>query len=145
MDDAVGLLGARGVHVERRSSVYETEPVGGPPGQPPYLNQVIEVAFDGSLRALLAAAQEVEAALGRDRSREQRWGPRRIDVDILVADAVAEEPGLIVPHPRLGERRFVLEPLAELAPGLEVPGMGCVRDVLEGLPAVPRVRRLEST
>lgn len=108
------------------SSVYETEPVGGPSGQPPYLNCVVELHTALTPRQLLAAAHAVEAAAGR--RREVRWGPRTLDVDVLVVgDLTVEEEDLVVPHPRMRERGFVLVPLAELAPELVaelVPELG---------------------
>ena len=91
------------------SPVYETEPVGGPDGQPPYLNLVVELSTDLSPRQLLEIAQRLEAAAGRVRA--ERFGPRTLDVDILlVGDEVVDEPDLTVPHPRMHERRFVLAP-----------------------------------
>ncbi len=123
---AVELLGQEaGIEVERVSSIYETEPVGFT-DQPRFLNQVVEVKTTLDPAALLARALAVEAALGRVRG--ERWGPRVIDVDLLVyGDAVVREPGLEVPHPRLAERAFVLVPLAELAPDLRLPGGEPVR------------------
>ncbi len=111
---AVELLGDRvGVTVVRTSSVYETEPVG--PAQPDFLNAVAEVATTLSARELLRACLEAEAELGR--VREERWGPRTIDIDLLIYDDERiDEPDLTVPHPRMHERGFVLVPLAELAP-----------------------------
>ena len=98
------------------SPVYETDPVGGPE-QGPYLNLVVELATDRDPRGLLAVAQALEAAAGRVRG--ERWGPRTLDVDVLWVDgAELDEPDLQVPHPRLWERRFVLAPLADLAPDL---------------------------
>jgi 2-amino-4-hydroxy-6-hydroxymethyldihydropteridine diphosphokinase len=103
------------------SPVYETEPVGGPPGQGPYLNAVVELDTDLSPRELLDIAHSLEEAALRVRS--DRWGPRTLDVDILlVGDLAVEEPDLVVPHPRMGERRFVLAPLADLAPELVPEG-----------------------
>ena len=113
------------------SPVYETEPVGGPPGQPPYLNLVVELDTDRSPRELLEEARRLEAAAGR--VREERFGPRTLDVDVLlVGDLVVDEPDLVVPHPRLAQRRFVLAPLADLAPdlvpeGWEETAVGTVR------------------
>ncbi|MGO9658778.1 MAG: 2-amino-4-hydroxy-6-hydroxymethyldihydropteridine diphosphokinase [Acidimicrobiales bacterium] len=97
------------------SPVYETAPVGGPPGQGPYLNLVAELSTAATPRELLAAAAQAEAAAGR--TRHERWGPRTLDVDILlVGDLVVDETDLQVPHPRMWERGFVLVPLADLAP-----------------------------
>ncbi len=99
------------------SGVYETDPVGGPGGQPPYLNAVVELETDLSPRALLGIGQGLEAAAGR--VRDTRWGPRTLDVDILlVGDLTVDEPDLTVPHPRLRERAFVLVPLHDVAPDL---------------------------
>jgi 2-amino-4-hydroxy-6-hydroxymethyldihydropteridine diphosphokinase len=97
------------------SRVYETEPVGGPPGQGPYLNMVAELWTTATPVELLAAAQRAEASAGR--TRTVRWGPRPLDVDILlVGDLSVDTPGLQIPHPRMWERAFVLVPLADLAP-----------------------------
>jgi 2-amino-4-hydroxy-6-hydroxymethyldihydropteridine diphosphokinase len=97
------------------SPVYETGPVGGPPGQGPYLNVVAELRTEASPRELLAVARTAEAGAGR--TRQERWGPRTLDVDILlVGDLVVREADLQVPHPRMWERGFVLVPLADLAP-----------------------------
>ncbi len=107
-----------GLRVARLSSLYETEPVG-PVAQPWFLNQVVEVECWLTPQELLAAALEVERTLGR--VRRERWGPRVIDVDVLLCgDRRVEGPDLTVPHPALRERAFVLVPLAELAPDLVV-------------------------
>lgn len=99
------------------SPVYETEPVGGPEGQGPYLNAVVELDTDLTPRELLDWCRRLEDAAGRVRA--ERWGPRTLDVDILlVGDLVVDEPDLQVPHPRMWERDFVLRPLADLAPDL---------------------------
>jgi len=99
------------------SPVYETSPVGGPEGQGPYLNLVVELSTDLDPRELLEVARRLEAAAGRERG--ERWGPRTLDVDVLLVDDLSvDEPDLVVPHPRMWERRFVLAPLADLAPEL---------------------------
>lgn len=117
--DAVRLLGERGATLVRSSRVYETDPVGPP--QPDYLNAVVEVAWEGTARELLEACLGVEAELGRERA--ERWGPRTIDVDLLTfGDEEIDEPDLIVPHPRMHERAFVLVPLLELDPDPPLPG-----------------------
>ena len=118
---AVELLAAQpNLKVIRSSRVYETIPVGGP-SQPDYLNAVIEVETTLSARDLLAACGRVEAALGR--VRRERWGSRTIDIDILTFDdELIEEPDLIVPHPRMHERGFVLAPLLELDADPPLPG-----------------------
>ena len=111
--DAVGSLGSSVVAV---SPVYETDPVGGP-DQDPFLNLVVELATDSSPRELLAVCHRLES--GADRVRQVRWGPRTLDVDIVWIEGVTvDEPDLQVPHPRWHERRFVLAPLADLAPEL---------------------------
>ena len=98
------------------SPVYETDPVGGPP-QGAYLNVVVELATALGARQLLGVAHRLESAAGRVRG--ERWGPRTLDVDVLlVGDLVVDEPDLVIPHPRMWERRFVLAPLADLAPEL---------------------------
>ncbi len=103
------------------SSLYETEPVGGPPGQGPYLNLVVELDTELGPRDLLELARRLETEAGRQRG--QRWGPRTLDVDVLlVGDEVVDDEDLVVPHPRMWERRFVVAPLAELAPDLVPPG-----------------------
>lgn len=122
MDDVVAL-----------SALYETEPVGGPAGQPPYLNLVVELDTERSPRQLLERARRLEDEAGRVRTVHH--GPRPLDVDVLlVGDEVVEEPDLMVPHPRMFERRFVLAPLSDLAPELVPP------ETLER--AGGRVRRL---
>lgn len=98
------------------SPVYETDPVGGPE-QGPYLNLVVELDTADDARALLRRCAALEAGAGR--VREERWGPRTLDVDVLWVDGeTVDEPDLQVPHPRLWQRRFVLAPLADLAPDL---------------------------
>ncbi|HET6810004.1 MAG TPA: 2-amino-4-hydroxy-6-hydroxymethyldihydropteridine diphosphokinase [Acidimicrobiales bacterium] len=101
------------------STVYETSPVGGPDDQGPYLNAVVELDTDRSPRQLLELAQSLEQAAGRVRPPGERWGPRTLDVDVLlVGDLSVDEPDLVVPHPRMWERRFVLTPLSDLDPDL---------------------------
>jgi 2-amino-4-hydroxy-6-hydroxymethyldihydropteridine diphosphokinase len=103
------------------SSLYETEPVGGPPGQDPFLNLVVELDTDLGPRALLEVARRLESEA--QRRRDVRWGPRTLDVDVLlVGDLVVDDVDLVVPHPRMWERRFVVDPLAELAPDVIPPG-----------------------
>jgi 2-amino-4-hydroxy-6-hydroxymethyldihydropteridine diphosphokinase len=98
------------------SPVYETDPVGGP-AQDPFLNVVVELATVLTPRQLLGVAHRLESAAGRVRA--ERWGPRTLDVDVLlVGDLRVDEPDLVVPHPRMWQRRFVLAPLADLAPEL---------------------------
>jgi 2-amino-4-hydroxy-6-hydroxymethyldihydropteridine diphosphokinase len=113
------------------SSLLETDPVGVV-DQPGFLNGVAALETGLSARELLDTLLAVERALGRE--RRERWGPRTIDLDLLLYGGEAiDEPGLTVPHPRLHERRFALEPLAELAPEALIPGRGRVADVLAEL------------
>ena len=99
------------------SPLYETEPVGGPADQDNYLNLVVELRTADSPRQLLERSQALEAAAHRERA--ERWGPRTLDADVLwVEGDLVDEPDLTVPHPRMWERRFVLAPLADLAPDL---------------------------
>ena len=130
---AVSLLdAAEGVSVLSVSSLRETDPVGLE-DQPRFLNGALVVETPLTASELLAVLLGIERQLGRTREGP-RFGPRVIDLDLLVyGDVVLDEPGLTVPHPRLHERRFALEPLAELAPGLVVPGRGAVEELLRGL------------
>jgi 2-amino-4-hydroxy-6-hydroxymethyldihydropteridine diphosphokinase len=110
--DAVSSL--QGLGLVAVSPVYQTDPVGGPAGQDAYLNLVVELDNELSARALLGVCHRLEAAAGR--TREVRWGPRTLDVDILwMESGSVDEPDLVVPHPRMLERRFVMAPLADLA------------------------------
>jgi 2-amino-4-hydroxy-6-hydroxymethyldihydropteridine diphosphokinase len=116
LERARHALEERGARILRQSSVLETEPFGVV-DQPRFLNQVLEVEWDGSPRQLLDAAKAVEAAVGR--TPGYRWGPREIDVDILLFDDLTvREEGLTIPHPGLAERDFVRIPLAELRPDI---------------------------
>ena len=116
LDRAVNLLLGRGdIVLKARSADYLTPPWGFK-YQPPFINLCIAVDTILSPRDLLARAQEVEMKLGRDRAHEKRWGPRTADIDIIAYDDLTlDEPGLILPHPRLFERAFVLLPLSEIA------------------------------
>ena len=127
--EAVRLLGGDVIAV---SQLRETEPWGYA-DQPAFLNAVAELDTELAPRRLLDRLFEVEAVLGRERG-EIRWGPRTIDLDLLLyGDLAIEEPGLTVPHPRLAERLFVLEPLSELAPSRKIPGNGTVSEALAGI------------
>ena len=108
-----------------RSRWHETEPVGGPAGQPRFLNGVVRVETGLGPRALLEALQALERAAGRERAGEVRHGPRTLDLDLVFYGRLQlAEPGLELPHPRAEERLFVLEPLAEIAPDEHLPGCG---------------------
>ncbi len=126
----------RGVEVLAVSRFIETEPVG-PAGQGRYLNAAAALRTDLRPDALIEALAAVEAAGGRDRAREERHGPRTIDLDLLLyGEEIVGGPGLSVPHPRMHERPFVLEPLAEIAAAAVHPGLGMtiesLRDQLKG-------------
>jgi 2-amino-4-hydroxy-6-hydroxymethyldihydropteridine diphosphokinase len=124
---AADLIGAR-----RLSTIIETEPWGDA-DQPRYLNAVAEVETALPARSFLVYLLDVERRLGRERVG-RKWAPRTIDLDLLLFGAERiDEPGLVVPHPRLHERAFVLEPLAELDPAREIPGLGTVQALLAGL------------
>ncbi len=129
---AIDLITAEdGIESSGVSEIRETEPVG-PVAQGPFLNGAIRIETDLSPRELLGRLLDIEQRMGRVRS--ERFGPRTIDLDLLVyGDETVEEPGLTVPHPRLHERRFALEPLAELAPGLTIPGLGPISALLARL------------
>jgi 2-amino-4-hydroxy-6-hydroxymethyldihydropteridine diphosphokinase len=129
---AVDLLAeTEGVDVLQVSQLRQTEPFGVV-DQPPYLNGAVVVDTTLTPRELLERLLEIERQLGR--VRDVRWGARTIDLDLLVyGDLSVDEPGLRVPHPRLAERRFALEPLAELDPALDIPGLGDVSAALSAL------------
>lgn len=130
LSEAVRLLSATpGIEICQCSSRYETLPWGDAE-QPLFLNAVIEVRTRLSPGALLSRLQAIETALGRQRTA-RRWGPRPIDLDLLVyEDQQLKTPDLEVPHPRVTQRAFVLVPLAEIAPALEIPGHGRVEELL---------------
>jgi 2-amino-4-hydroxy-6-hydroxymethyldihydropteridine diphosphokinase len=129
---AVDLLAAEdGIDVLELSELRETAPVGVV-DQPEFLNGALALETSLTPRELLDVLLRVEQELGRVRG--ERWGPRTIDLDLLVyGDETVDEQGLRVPHPRLHERRFALEPLAELEPELEIPGLGAVSEALARL------------
>ena len=129
---AVDLLAeADDVEVLAVSQLRETEPVGVL-DQPSFLNGAVRVETSLAPRVLLELLLGIERSLGRVRA--ERWGPRSVDLDLLVyGDETVDEPGLRIPHPRLPERRFALEPLAELDPDLVVPGLGPVSAALTAL------------
>ena len=127
------LSGEDGIEVLAVSALRETEPVGYR-DQPSFLNGAAALETELPAREVLDRLLAIERRLGRVRSEGPRFGPRTIDLDLLLYGAeTIDEPGLQVPHPRLAERRFALEPLAELEPALEVPGSGPVQALLAGL------------
>ncbi len=134
------LLALQTLGAVRASSLYRSEPLGDP-AQPWYVNAVAELRTALAPRDLLEALRELECAAGRPAERE-RWAPRILDLDLLLYDAVRiDEPGLVVPHPGLAQRRFVLVPLAEIAP--EALDPRCGRSAQELLAALDDPLRLE--
>lgn len=133
LERALEALARADVAPTRRAPLYSTRPLG-PEGQPRYLNTVIEADTALAPRALLDALKRIERELGRTPS--ERWGPRVIDLDILLyGERALDEPDLTIPHAQLAARRFVLAPLARLCPALVVPGLGrSVSALLDALP-----------
>lgn len=122
------LCARPGLSGVRLSPLYETAPVGGP-SQPDYLNAVLVAATRLSARAVLDRCQQAENALGRVRT--ERWGPRTLDVDVIVyGTEISDDPELTLPHPRAHERAFVLAPWHDVDPGAVIPGRGRVADLL---------------
>jgi len=133
LDAVEELRAAPGVEVAAVSGLIETEPVGFV-DQPRFVNGVVALDTTLPARALLELLLDVERRFGRNREGVPAQGPRTLDLDLLLyGDAEIDEPGLQVPHPRLHERPFVLGPLAELAPGLEIPGRGTVQALIARL------------
>lgn len=133
------LASLPGTTLQAVSGFYGNPPMG-PPDQPDYVNAVARLATTLEPRALLRECQDVERRQGRVRGAD-RWGPRTIDLDLLVyGDAIVDEPGLRVPHPGIAERAFVLLPLAELDRDLDVPGVGRVASLLDGVDTSGLVR-----
>lgn len=111
----------RGIKIEKCSPLYETRPCAGPPGQRDYLNLALEVSTRLAPHELLRCLKKIEKAAGR-KPRKKRWAPREIDLDILLCGRrVISSKNLIIPHPRMHERRFVLKPLFDIAPRLSHP------------------------
>lgn len=137
---AIGQLDVAG-RVLAVSSFYETQPVDVP-DQPWFLNCAAEMETEKTPREVLELALQIEAEMGRLRMRDK--GARKIDIDIvLFGNRVVDEPGLKIPHPAMHQRRFVLEPLFEIAPEVRHPQFGITaRELLAALPAGPTVRRL---
>lgn len=118
------LASADGVEVLKISQFIMTEPVGGPEDQPKYINAAAEIETSLSPAKLLTTLHEIERELGRNRAAEQRWGPRTCDLDILLmGELVMDTAEITIPHPRMHERLFVLEPLARIAPDVVHPAM----------------------
>lgn len=129
---AISLL-EQSTELIARSSLYTTKPVGGPP-QPDYVNAVVIIDSELPAHDLLDLLHGIEKSMGR--VRNERWGPRVIDLDLITyGDVVSEKEELILPHPRAHERRFVLEPWLEIDYSAKLPPHGLVRDILAELPA----------
>jgi 2-amino-4-hydroxy-6-hydroxymethyldihydropteridine diphosphokinase len=121
--------------IRAQSAFYRTPPWGNT-DQPPFVNAVVELQTRLAPRVLLDLLIDIEARFGRDRSEGEKWGPREIDLDLLVyGEEQMDEPGLHLPHPHLHERAFVLVPLAEIAPKLEITGVGRVDELLRQVDA----------
>lgn len=132
---AIRQLGCTpGIHVTQMATIQETEPIGGPP-QGRFLNTVVELETTLSPRELFTTIKQLERDCGR-RPSPQRWGPRPLDLDILLYDQeTIEEPDLAIPHQQMHRRRFVLEPLAQLAPHLRHPLLRqTIAELLQQLP-----------
>jgi len=127
------LQSTREVEVSKVSGLYETDPVGGPPDQGRFINAVAKISTTLSPSRLLAVCQGIEKSLGRKRA--MRWGPRTIDLDILLFDdEIQSSAELTIPHPMMHERRFVLEPLCEIAPRTQHPVLQqTAREILDAL------------
>ncbi len=127
------LESTREISVTKVSSLYETPPVGGPPGQGPYLNGVAHLKTSLSPERLLSVCIKIEALLGR--TRDVKWGPRTIDLDLLAYDReIRSAPELMLPHPLMHERAFVMRPLVEIAPDWVHPVLERTsREILESL------------
>ena len=122
LEAALRLIKTPAIKVSAVSGFYQTPPVDCPPDSPPFLNATAALETGLSPRALLDRLLDVERELGRVRQGEPRYAPRTVDLDLLLYDElVLEEPGLVIPHPRMHRRRFVLAPLAEIAPEFHHP------------------------
>ena len=136
LESVPAALRSRSIHVTDSSRIFETVAVGEPEGQPDFLNQVLEITTVCSPREVFEACRAIEFAHGRGRWPQDRVGPRTLDIDLLAIDGeTINDYDLIVPHPRLHERAFVLAPLAEVAPDLEIAGHGTVASLLVSLGA----------
>jgi 2-amino-4-hydroxy-6-hydroxymethyldihydropteridine diphosphokinase len=141
LENTFELLGdIRDTHLIKRSSLYRSAPFGGVE-QPDFINAAASLLTQLSAEDLLLELQRIENERGRERG-EVRWGPRVLDLDLLVySSQIIDEPGLSVPHPGIGERNFVLLPLREIAPELNIPGLGRVSQV-DADSIEPRISRI---
>ena len=140
----MAALADSGVAVRKVSSIYETEPVEFT-AQPWFLNCAVTLNTDATPKQLLTVIVDIEQQLGRRRAQQK--GPRTIDIDILLfGDQIVDDPGLTIPHPALHERRFVLEPLVEIAPGARHPVFKqTIRELRDALPPGQAVRKMSKT
>jgi 2-amino-4-hydroxy-6-hydroxymethyldihydropteridine diphosphokinase len=144
-----GLRRIRSLHTEVRpplvSSIFETSPIDSAPGTNAYLNAAVEIEFDRPPIVLLDTLLRIEKEMGRP-SKRPRNAPRTIDLDVLyVGNLILNNPEIIIPHPRLSQRRFVLTPLSEIAPDRVLPGQTkTIRALLQNLTDNERVVRIES-
>ena len=116
--------------IRAQSRLYRTPPWGNTE-QPTFINGVVELQTRLTARVLLDLLLDIETRFGRNRAEGEKWGPRELDLDLLVyGDEQLDEPGMHGPHPHLHERAFVLVPLAEIAPSLEIAGVGCVSELV---------------
>jgi 2-amino-4-hydroxy-6-hydroxymethyldihydropteridine diphosphokinase len=116
--------------IRAQSRMYRTPPWGNTE-QPPFINAVVELQTRLTPRVLLDQLLDIEIRFGRDRAEGEKWGPRELDLDLLLyGEEQLDEPGMHVPHPHLHERAFVLVPLAEIAPDLEIAGVGRVSELV---------------
>lgn len=131
------------IDVISSSPLYQTPAIGGPENQPDFLNAVVEIQAGMSAQDLLYLCRQIEDAAGR--TREVHWGPRTLDIDLLLfADLVMETDQLILPHPRLHQRHFVLLPLADITPNLQHPLLNCsVARLLEQLPPAQGITQIQ--
>jgi 2-amino-4-hydroxy-6-hydroxymethyldihydropteridine diphosphokinase len=140
-----GLAIAEGITIEAVSPLYETAPVGGPDNQGAYYNAALLASIERSAADTLALLHQIEA--NRERTRDVHWGPRTLDLDLLVhGDLVSDDTALEVPHPRMHLRRFVLVPVCDLAPDMVHPRLGMtMRALLGELPEEPGDLRIAAT
>jgi 2-amino-4-hydroxy-6-hydroxymethyldihydropteridine diphosphokinase len=132
-----GLQAVPRTRLTGRSALYETAPVGGPDNQGPFLNAVVSIETKLSAAELLAALHAIERTCGRE--REVRWAARTLDLDLLAfGETVSDDPALLLPHPRMHERRFVMVPVCDLAPAMRHPQLGLsMAELLARLPVEP--------
>tara|TARA_B100000579_G_C22480645_1_gene687796 strand:- start:134 stop:631 length:498 start_codon:yes stop_codon:yes gene_type:complete len=142
IDSAIlSLSQIESIRIIEQSRVYRSKPLG-PQDQPDFFNVVISVLTYLGPKSLLESMHDIEMFHGRE--REQRWGARTLDLDLLaVAGKIFDDPDLILPHPRISERNFVLYPWCEIAPNFQIPNLGLVKDLTECAPKIPEIKLIE--